>query len=46
MAANEEALKLLETNDNLQYTIDEETGLIEIDAESLDKAKANSLKKE
>ena len=46
IAANEEALKLLETNDNLQYTIDEETGLIEIDTESLDKARADSLKKE
>jgi hypothetical protein len=37
LKANEEALKLLETNENLSYTIGED-GLIEIDEESLQRA--------
>ena len=46
MQANEKALELLKTNKDLSYTIDKDTGLIEIDEEELAKAEEASLHKE
>lgn len=46
MDANAKALELLKTNKDLSYTINKDTGLIEIDKEQLAKAEEESLHKE
>ena len=44
--ANDAAMKLIETNEGLEYTIDSQTGAIKIDENSLKKTQAESLMKQ